>query len=153
MTKRNKGVFTGAPVTYEITNKNGDTQIETFVPWKLIKRNIKREIISPVDTPVQSEVKITPKQEEDSPLLRALGLAYYWQRLLDEGKFKSLTEIAIAEDMNLSQVSRIARLAQLSPEIIEICLNQANTQLTLKNILHKKLSPNWQLQILPISTK
>jgi len=38
--------------------------------------------------------------------LKALGLAYYWQRLLDEGKFRSITVIASAEGMDLGQVSR-----------------------------------------------
>jgi hypothetical protein len=26
--------------------------------------------------------------DQDAPLMRALGLAHHWQRLLDEGRFK-----------------------------------------------------------------
>lgn len=41
----------------------------------------------------------------------SLGLAHYWQHLLDTGRFGSLKEIAAAEGMDLGQVSWIARLA------------------------------------------
>lgn len=40
------------------------------------------------------------KQVKHSPSIRALGLAHYWQRLLDEGKYRSLTEIATAEGID-----------------------------------------------------
>lgn len=31
----------------------------------------------------------------DTPLIRALGLAHYWQRLLEDGKYRTITEIAL----------------------------------------------------------
>jgi len=42
--------------------------------------------------------------------------------VLDEGKYRSITEIAGAEGMDLGQASRIARLAQLAPDFVEACL-------------------------------
>ena len=56
---------------------------------------------------------------EDSPLLRALGLAHHWQRLLNEGLCAGLREIAEAEDMDLGRASRIMRLTQLAPRKVE----------------------------------
>jgi hypothetical protein len=47
---------------------------------------------------------------------------HYWQRLLDNGTYRSITEIATAEGMDLGQASRIFRLTQLAPDIIEACL-------------------------------
>jgi len=46
--------------------------------------------------------------ETETPALRALGLAHYWQHLLDTGKVRSLREIAAAEGMDLGRVSRIS---------------------------------------------
>ena len=37
------------------------------------------------------------KAAQSTPLIRALGLAHYWQRLLDEARFQSITDIAAAE--------------------------------------------------------
>lgn len=51
--------------------------------------------------------------------MRALGLAYHWQRLLDEERAASVAEIAEAEDMDVTQVRRVMRLTLLAPEVIE----------------------------------
>ena len=50
-------------------------------------------------------------------MLRALGLAHHWPRLLDEGRFRSMTEIAAAKGIGLGQASKMSRLAQLSPDL------------------------------------
>ena len=49
----------------------------------------------------------------------ALGLAYYWQSLIDEGKFESLTEVAKAEGIDRAYVSRVSKLTRVSPAIVE----------------------------------
>ena len=85
--------------------------METFIPWTLVKRGVRRQVITPIDAPEQFEAEAVVersarKQVKDSPLIRAMGLAHYWQRLLDEGKYRSLTEIAAAEGIDLGQASR-----------------------------------------------
>jgi hypothetical protein len=77
-------------------------------------------VITPTETPAafREEARREKQQGERqqySPLIRALGLAHYWQQLLDDRKFRSIAEIAAAEGMNVGRVSRILRLAQLSP--------------------------------------
>jgi hypothetical protein len=61
-----------------------------------------------------------------------LGLAHHWQHLLDTAKVGSLKEIAAAEGMDLGQVSRIARLAQLVRWVVAGCLAEDNGP-TLEN--------------------
>ena len=56
---------------------------------------------------------------QDTPLLRALGLAHHWQRLLDEGRLNSASDIAEAEGIDVTQVRRVMRLTLLAPEVIE----------------------------------
>ena len=60
--------------------------------------------------------------EQPSPVVRALGLAYYWQSLLDDGKFTSLTEIARAEGIDRAYVTRVFKLTKVSPVILERAL-------------------------------
>ena len=38
MAKMDKGVLTGKPVTYPIPCPAGGVQMETFIPWTLVKR-------------------------------------------------------------------------------------------------------------------
>lgn len=68
---------------------------------------------------------------QDTPLMHALGLAHHWQRLVNAGRFASITEIAEAEGFNLGRASRIARfaqLAQLAPSIVECLRNRCGCQ-------------------------
>ena len=128
MGKSNRGTMTGNPVTYQIPAPAGGVQMETFIPWTLVKRGVRREVITPIDAPEQFRREAVVKQKarklaKDSPLIRALGLAHYWQRLLDDGKYRSLTDIATIEGIDLGQASRIAQLARLSPEIVQGCLS------------------------------
>lgn len=114
MPKKNELVITGQAVTYKTPDPTGGVKLETFVPYTLIKRGVKREIITPLDAPEQfqqeaSTAREKRKETKDSALVKALGLAHYWQGLLDNGKFKTLTEIAKAEEMDLARVSRIIR--------------------------------------------
>ena len=66
-----------------------------------------------------AEERQRKKAEQHSPVVRALGLAYYWQSLLDEGKFTSLTEIAKAEGIDRAYVTRVFKLTKVSPVILE----------------------------------
>ncbi|MFZ2123725.1 MAG: LacI family transcriptional regulator [Rhodoferax sp.] len=126
MAKSDKGMVTGEPVTYQIPAPAGGVQMETFIPWTLVKRGVRRQVITPIDAPEHFEKEAfversARKQVKDSPLIRALGMAHYWQRLLDEGKYRSLTEIAAAEGMDRGQANRIYLLTRLAPEIIQSC--------------------------------
>ena len=89
--------------------------METFIPWKLIKRGVRRQIITPIDTPdgFHEEALVEQqkrKENQDSPLLRALGLAHHWQKLLDDGQYRTMTEIAAAEGIDLGQASRMGAI-------------------------------------------
>lgn len=75
------------------------------------------------------------KQADDPPLIKALGLAHHWQRLLDEGRSAGLRETAKAEGMDLGRVSKVNRLAHLAPSLIEAALNQGRLQSGLSELL------------------
>ena len=129
MSKKHQGRFKGDPVTYQLPRPAGGVQLETFVPWTLVKRGLKKQVITPLDTPqaFQAEAKRDRADvgaDRDTPLLRALGLAHHWQRLLDERKVASVAEIAQAEEIDVTQVRRLLRFTLLAPDMIEslICV-------------------------------
>ena len=158
MAKNDKGMMTSEPVTYQIPAPAGGVQMETFIPWTLVKRGVRRQVITPIDAPEQFQCeaaieKIASKDAKDSPLIRALGLAHHWQRLLDEGKYRSLTEIAVLEGVDLSQVSRIAQLTRLAPEIVESCLSDGLGDAKLEQLARVCLAGNWIGQKATLNSK
>ncbi len=48
MSKKHRGRYQGDPVTYQLPSPAGGVQLETFVPWTLVKRGLKKQIITPL---------------------------------------------------------------------------------------------------------
>ena len=124
MSKKHRGRFKGDPVTYQLPNPAGGVQLETFVPWTLVKRGLRKQVITPLDAPQEFLSEATREREarsaaQDTALMRALGLAHHWQRLLDEQRAASVAEIAEVEGMDVTQVRRVMRLTLLAPEVVE----------------------------------
>jgi len=59
----------------------------------------------------------------DSTLVKALARAFRWRRMMETGRFATLNELAAAEKINSSYVSRLLRLTLLAPGIVEAILN------------------------------
>lgn len=57
--------------------------------------------------------------DELTPAVRALARAFRWRRLIETGAVATVQEIAAAENINPSYVSRVLRLTLLAPEIVE----------------------------------
>ncbi|QKL55447.1 hypothetical protein HI814_01450 [Ralstonia solanacearum] len=151
MSRNHRGRFLGEPVTRSLPAPAGGVQLETFVPWTLVKRGSKKQVVTPLDAPQEFVAEARSEKRgrdaaQDTPLMRALGLAHYWQRLLDEGRFESLTQIATAEGLDLGRVSKIARMAYLAPLIVDDCLAEG-CGIALEHVVRGgKLPRNWQAQ-------
>ena len=150
MSKKHRGQIKGDPVTYQTPLPAGGVQLETFLPWTLVHRGFKKQVITPLDAPQEFLDEALHEQQvremrQDTPLMRALGLAHHWQRLLDEGRFGSMTEIAVAEGIDLGQVSKMSRLAQLAPDLIE-AIAFGRLEVGISQLLQGKLSASWLLQ-------
>jgi len=151
MATKQSGVQTAHPVSQEIPTPAGGVRLETFIPWTLVRRGVRREVITPLDAPQEFVVEAGPVREapeltQDSALVRALGLAHHWQRLLDEGRYRTMTEIAAAEGMDLGQASRVAQLARLAPKLVEVCVAHGPDGLALEPIIRRKLPALWAAQ-------
>ena len=150
MSKKHRGQIKGDPVTYQTPLPAGGVQLETFLPWTLVHRGFKKQVITPLDAPQEFLDEALHEQQvremrQDTPLMRALGLAHHWQRLLDEGRFVSMTEIAVAEGIDLGQASKMSRLAQLAPDLIE-AIAFGRLEVGISQLLQGKLSASWLLQ-------
>ena len=94
---------------------------------------LKDNILSPTGQPVNPD----RDTQADFTLISALVRAHRWNRWLANGKYESLTEIAIDEGITSpSYASRILRLVLLAPDIQEAILNSTRSAtLTLADFM------------------
>jgi hypothetical protein len=86
----------------------------------------------------------SPKTRFDDSIAKALARAYRWKQKLDDETYETIVELAKAERINESYVTRLIRLNLLAPDIVEAALN-GRTQLTVER-LTKSISPIWTEQ-------
>jgi hypothetical protein len=119
------------------------------VPWTLVRRGLKKRVITPLDAPQAflaeaRQERAAQETARDSALMRALGLAHHWQRLLDEERAASVAEIAAAEGMDLTQVRRVMRLTLLAPEVIERLVGAPD--ILLEQVMRRPWPLSWSQQ-------
>jgi hypothetical protein len=59
----------------------------------------------------------------DTTLVKALARAFRWRRMMEAGRYGTINELAAAEKINSSYVSRVLRLTLLAPDIVETILD------------------------------
>lgn len=97
------------------------------VPLTLRKRGGRKQVIAP-----DGATWGTPRPRVDNAMVKAIARAHRWKRLLESGRFASVTELAEAEKINQSYLCRVLRLALLAPDIVEAILDgRQPPQLTL----------------------
>ena len=63
------------------------------------------------------------ERRQDITLIKAVARAFRWRRMLETGRFGTLVELAAAEKINASYVSRVLRLTLLAPDMVEAILD------------------------------
>ena len=59
----------------------------------------------------------------DTTLVMALARAFRWRRMLETGRYGTIGELAAAEKINSSCVSRLLQLTLPAPAIVEAVLD------------------------------
>jgi hypothetical protein len=88
------------------------------VPLTIRKRGGRKVVLSPEGAVIPGVARQVTTAA-DPTLLKALGRAFRWQKLLDDGTYASISDIARAEKLDRTYVGDILRLTLLAPEIVE----------------------------------
>jgi hypothetical protein len=91
------------------------------VPLAIRRRGGRKLVVTP-----EGESACTPtppRARVDSTLIKALARAHRWKRLLEEGRYASISELANAEKIDRGYVGRILQLTLLAPDIVEAILD------------------------------
>ncbi len=83
-------------------------------PMTFKKRGGRKVIVLPDGTQGNPASRATI----DSSMVKAIARAFRWQKLLENGTYSSIEEIAKREKINSSYVGRIIKLTCLAPNVI-----------------------------------
>ena len=86
------------------------------------------------------------ERRQDITLIKAVARAFRWRRMLETGRFGTINELAAAEKINSSYVSRVLRLTLLAPDIVEAILDGRQPEgMTLPGLM-KPFPVEWDRQ-------
>ncbi|MBR0669933.1 hypothetical protein [Neoroseomonas soli] len=101
------------------------TSVTVVVPMTIRRRGGRKQIFGPDGAPVRAG-QDRPGVETtsgDPALLKALARAFRWRRMLEDGRYASIRELAAAEGVDRSYVARLLKLTLLAPDIVEAVLD------------------------------
>jgi hypothetical protein len=93
--------------------------ITVRVPLTIRRRPGRKTVV----TPVRDGGETALPTRADPALVKALARAFRYQRLLDEGRYASISEMAAAERIERGYLGTLLRLNLLAPDIISAILD------------------------------
>ena len=121
-----------------------DGQRVTLVPLTIKRRQNRKLLIPP--TP---ESAASAAGGLDASMIKTLGKAFYWKRLLEEGRYPTTTDLARALKLEPGWVAEVLRLTLLAPDIVEAILDGRQPRhLNLQTLRgrHDSLPRDWAEQ-------
>ena len=103
-------------MTRATVSADGET-ITVHIPLTFRKRGGRKRVVTP------DGATWAPRQRVDNAMVKALARAFRWRKMLDEGAFGTLEDLAKAKRLAPSYVSAILRLTLLAPDVVEAILD------------------------------
>ena len=109
---------------------SGPTHITVRVPMRIRRRPGRRTMVTPVVDGLPAF-----STRADPALVKALARGFRYQKLLDEGRYASISEMAAAERIERGYLGTLLRLTLLAPDIVEAILSGRCPDLTVARAL------------------
>jgi hypothetical protein len=109
----------GAPIPDTVT---------LHVPFRVVKCGGRKEMHLPESA--------THSLRTDKTLVKALARAFRWKRMIDTGRYATITDLAAHEGIAPSYLTRILRLTLLAPDIVDTILEgRQGPEVTLARLM------------------
>ena len=96
------------------------------------KRGGRKQVIVPDGAPSW----VPARSRIDNTMVKAVARAFRWRKLLETGVYATVEDLAVAEKINSSYVSRVLRLTLLAPDIVESILDgRRPVEITLASLM------------------
>lgn len=126
----------------EPTFSADDETITIRIPFEIRKRGGRKLVIAPDG----NDAWAPPRARIDNALVKALARAHRWRKLLETGAYSTIEEIAAAEKINASYISRILRLTLVAPDIVEAILDGRQPAGLTLPVLLRPFPVEWEEQ-------
>ncbi len=120
------------------------TSVTVRVPMTIQKRGGRKLVVSPDGTVGAFP---PPRARIDSTLIKALARAHRWKRMLDDGRYGSVSELATAEKLDRGYLGRILMLTLLAPDIVEAVLDGRQPAELGVHVLREGFPVEWREQV------
>ncbi len=116
--------------------------ITVRVPLAIRRRSGRRTVVRPA----WESGQVAIPTRADPALVKALARAFRYQRLLDEGRYASIGEMAAAERIDRGYLGRILQLTLLAPDIVEAILDGRHPDRVGLPTLMERFPAEWRRQ-------
>lgn len=120
--------------------------LAVHVPMTFRKRGGRKVVVAPNGVAQTPQAWAPQKPRHDTTLVRALARAFRWQRMLDEGRYATVSDLARAEKLNTSFVAHALRLTLLAPDIVEAILDGRQSPTLQLQPLMRGFPVEWEKQ-------
>ncbi len=128
------------------------TAVTVRVPRAIRRRGGRKVVVSP-DGSVLPNAPRHVTTTADPSLLKALGRAFRWKRLLDDGIYASVSDIARAEKLDRTYVGDVLRLTLLAPRVVEAIVEGSQEDGATLPALSKPFPVDWLKQAWTIGSQ
>jgi hypothetical protein len=97
---------------------HSDEVVRVRVPFSIRKHGGRKLVVVPA-----SAAAAPARPRVDNAMVKALARAFRWRKLLETGAYGTIEELAAAEKINPSYISRVLRMTLLAPDIVEAILD------------------------------
>ena len=112
------------------------------VPLVFRKRGGRTQVV----TPDGSDSWAPTRPRVDNTMVKAIARAHRWKRMLENGDFATISDLAAAEKINPSYLCRVLRLTLIAPDIVEAILDGRQPSGVQLDRLLAPFPVEWQLQ-------
>lgn len=117
------------------------TSITVRVPLTIRRRPGRKTVVRPVADGMASVTT-----HADPALVKALARAFRYQRMLDQGRYGSVTEMAAAERIERGYLGSLLRMTLLAPDIVgDLLEGKYGEPVSLPDLM-TPLPVAWQVQ-------
>jgi hypothetical protein len=127
-----------------MSGSDGDGQTITVrVPISMHRRGGRKLVLAPDGSNITAQ---PVRRHMDSALIKAIARAFRWREMLETGGYSTIRDIAQAERINDSYVSRMLRLTLLAPDIIEAILDGRHSAKVTLHTVSRRFALEWPAQ-------
>lgn len=117
------------------------TSITVRVPLAIRHRPGRKTVVTPM---TDGLAPVTTRA--DPALVKALARAFRYQRMLDQGRYASITEMAAAERLERGYLGSLLRLTLLAPDIVSAILDGRQPEGLTFAVLDGGVPVGWDAQ-------